>query len=180
MKKRSMILNKIDSSWTLFLDRDGVINKKIENDYVLDWTQFEFLPGVFEAIKTFSQVFGKIIVVTNQQGIGKGLMTEVKLKSIHSNMITEIEKHEGRIDAIYYSPHIKESNHVDRKPNVGMALRAKKDFPEIDFKKSIMAGDSHSDMEFGHRLEMVKAFINLIQHLLKPIHHLLILQQLIC
>jgi histidinol-phosphate phosphatase family protein len=156
-----MILNNIDSSWTLFLDRDGVINKKIDNDYVLDWTQFEFLPDVFEAFKTFSQKFGRIIVVTNQQGIGKGLMTEATLKSIHSNMITEIEKHGGRVDAVYHAPHIRETNHVDRKPNVGMALKAKKDFPEIDFKKSIIAGDSKSDMEFGHRLGMIKAFINI-------------------
>ncbi len=155
-----MILNNIDPSWTLFLDRDGVINKKIENDYVLDWPQFEFMPGVFEAFKTFAQIFGKIIVVTNQQGIGKGLMTEAKLKGIHSNMIAEIEKHGGRVDAIYFAPYVKESNHVDRKPNVGMALKAKKVFPEIDLKKSIIVGDSKSDMEFGHRLGMIKAFIN--------------------
>lgn len=155
-----MILNKIDSSWTLFLDRDGVINKKIENDYVLDWAQFEFLPGVYKAFKAFTQIFGKIIVVTNQQGVGKGLMTETKLKNIHSNMIAEIKKHGGRIDSVYFAPYVKESNHVERKPNVGMALKAKKDFPEIDFKKSIMVGDSQSDMEFGHKLGMVKAFIN--------------------
>ena len=117
--------------------------------------------GAFDAFKTFAQIFGKIIVVTNQQGIGKGLMQESTLKSIHSNMITEIEKHGGRVDAIYYAPHIKESNHVDRKPNVGMALKAKKDFPDINFKKSIIAGDPKSDMEFGYRLGMIKAFINI-------------------
>jgi histidinol-phosphate phosphatase family protein len=157
-----MILKKIkiDFSWTLFLDRDGVINKKIVDDYVIDWDQFEFLPGVHEAFKTFAQIFGKIIVVTNQQGIGKGLMTESKLKTIHSNMIAEINKQGGRIDAIYFAPSVKEANHIDRKPNVGMALKAKKDFPEIDFKRSIIAGDSKSDMEFGHRLGMIKAFIN--------------------
>ena len=87
-------------------------------------------------------------------------MTEAKLKGIHSNMIAEIEKHGGRVDAIYFAPYVKESNHVDRKPNVGMALKAKKVFPEIDLKKSIIVGDSKSDMEFGHRLGMIKAFIN--------------------
>jgi histidinol-phosphate phosphatase family protein len=169
-----MTLNniKVDSSWTLFLDRDGVINKKLDNAYVLEWEQFEFLPGVHEALKTFSQIFGRIIIVTNQQGIGKGLMTEENLRTIHSKMIADIEKHGGRIDAIYFAPYIKESNHVERKPNVGMALKAKKDFPAIDFKKSIIAGDSQSDMEFGHRLGMVKAFIKADSIFAKTHHEL--------
>ena len=157
-----MILKKIniDTSWTLFLDRDGVINRKIENDYVKKWGEFEFLPGVLEALKIFSSVFGRIIIVTNQQGIGKGTMSEKDLKSIHETMICEIEKSGGRVDAVFFAPQIKESNHLDRKPNVGMALKAKKQFPEINFKRSVIAGDSKSDMEFGHKLEMIKILIN--------------------
>jgi histidinol-phosphate phosphatase family protein len=158
---------KFNKSWTLFLDRDGVINKKINNDYVLIWKQFEFIQGVTEAIKILSSVFGKIIIVTNQQGIGRGLMTEKDLSEIHSKMIAEIEKYGGRIDAIYYSPYISENNHVDRKPNVGMALKARKDFPEINFKKTVMAGDSISDMEFGHRLGMINVLINKDKAILK-------------
>jgi len=149
----------IDKSWTLFLDRDGVINKRIIDAYVLKWDDFIFLPKVLDAIKIFSGIFGKIIIVTNQQGIGKGLMSEVELNNIHQNMILEIENHGGRIDAVYFAPQIRETNHFDRKPNVGMALKAHKLFPEINFKKSIMAGDSISDMEFGHRLDMTNVFI---------------------
>ncbi|MFH0865842.1 MAG: HAD-IIIA family hydrolase [Bacteroidota bacterium] len=161
MKKRSTNLSEnIDKSWTLFLDRDGVINKRIVNDYVLEWNQFEFQDGALESMKIFSSVFGKIIVVTNQQGIGKGYMTEPDLLKIHANMISVIESKGGRIDAVYYSPFLKESNHLTRKPNIGLALMAKKDFPSIDFKKSVMAGDSHSDMEFGHRLGMINVLIN--------------------
>ncbi|HNW99501.1 MAG TPA: HAD family hydrolase [Bacteroidales bacterium] len=161
MKKHSVNLFKnIDKSWTLFLDRDGVINKRIPDNYVLEWNQFEFLHGVLEALKVFSSVFGKIIIVTNQQGIGKGYMTETDLLKIHSNMISEIEKFGGRVDAVYFSPFLKESNHHTRKPNVGMALQAKKDFPEIDLKKSVMAGDSLSDMEFGHRAGMCNILIS--------------------
>jgi histidinol-phosphate phosphatase family protein len=126
----------------------------------LDWKQFIFLPGVKEAFKIFSQIFGKIIVVTNQQGIGKGLMTEDKLVELHSKMKSEILKSGGRLDAVYFAPQLKEFNHIDRKPNVGMALKSKRDFPEIDFKKAIMAGDSKSDMEFGHRLGMLRVLVN--------------------
>lgn len=163
----------IDKSWTLFLDRDGVINKQNVDDYVLTWGQFEFIPGVLEAIKILSSVFGKIIIVTNQQGIGRGLMTEKDLSEIHSNMIAEIEKHGGRIDAVYYAPYAPENNHLDRKPNVGMALKAKKDFPEINFKKSVMAGDSISDMEFGHRLGMINILISEDKTILKKVPKLI-------
>jgi histidinol-phosphate phosphatase family protein len=157
-----MILKKIniDKSWTLFLDRDGVINKKIENDYVKKWEDFEFMPGVIEAFKIFTSIFGRIIIVTNQQGIGKGLMSEKELSEIHKKMLSEIQKAGGKVDAIYFAPQIKESNHTDRKPNVGMALKAKKEFPEINFRKSVMAGDSKSDMEFGSKLGMIKILIN--------------------
>jgi D-glycero-D-manno-heptose 1,7-bisphosphate phosphatase len=150
---------KIDKSWTLFLDRDGVINKRIVDEYVLEWSHFEFIPGVMDALKIFSAVFGKIIIVTNQQGIGRGLMTEKDLLDIHNKMTSEIEKNGGRVDAIFFAPQTRESKHFDRKPNVGMALKAKKSFPEINFKRSVMAGDSITDMEFGHRLGMTNIII---------------------
>ena len=67
-------IGKIDKSWTLFLDRDGVINVRLIDDYVKNINEFEFLPGVLEAFKIFSEKFGRIIIVTNQQGVGKGLM----------------------------------------------------------------------------------------------------------
>src|SRR5512140_305773 len=95
---------KIDSGWTLFLDRDGVINTRILGGYVQKWEQFEFLPGFLEAIKILSLAFSRIIVVSNQQGIGKGLMTEEELGILHRNMVAVIEKHGGRIDRIFHSP----------------------------------------------------------------------------
>jgi histidinol-phosphate phosphatase family protein len=158
-KPRKIFPEVIDRSWTLFLDRDGVINKRIADDYVLEWRQFEFLPGVLASLKNLSAVFGRIIIVTNQQGIGKGYMTENDLQEIHSAMISEIKKNGGGVDAVYFSPFLRETNHYTRKPNVGMGLMAKKDFPVIDFKKSVMAGDSLSDMEFGHRLRMINVLI---------------------
>lgn len=150
----------INKDWTLFLDRDGVINKKLDNDYVKHWVEFEFLDGVFDALKKLDTVFGRIVVVTNQQGIGKHLYRVEDLELIHKNMIYEINYLGGRIDKVYFSPYLDSENHPTRKPNIGMALQAKKDFPEIDFSKSIIAGDSLSDMEFGKKAGMRTIFIS--------------------
>ena len=150
----------MDKDWTLFLDRDGVINYKIENDYVKNWSQFKFLPDALKAVKGLSKIFGKIIIVTNQRGIGKGLMTKKDLLEVHRNMLTNISGAGGRIDKIYYCPCDIDDNSRYRKPNIGMALQAKKDFPEIDFSKSIVVGDSLSDMEFGKKSGMLTILIS--------------------
>lgn len=150
----------INKTWTLFLDRDGVINKKLDNDYVKHWIEFEFLEGVLDALKKLDTVFGKIVVVTNQQGIGKHLYRIEDLELIHKNMLYEITYLGGRIDKVYFSPYLSSENHPTRKPGIGMALQAKKDFPEIDFSKSIIVGDSLSDMEFGTNAGMRTVFIS--------------------
>lgn len=149
----------INKSWALFLDRDGVINKKIDNDYVKHWIDFEFIDGVLDAMKILDSKFGRIVVVTNQQGIGKGLYRTEDLELIHKNMLYEISYLGGRIDKVYFSPYLDSMKHPTRKPGTGMGLEAKKDFPEIDFSKSIIVGDSMSDMEFGRALGMKTVFI---------------------
>jgi histidinol-phosphate phosphatase family protein len=157
MTLRDLNINK---SWTLFLDRDGVINKKIENDYVKHWMDFEFLEGAIDAIKFFNSIFGKIVVVTNQQGIGKRLYRVEDLELIHKNMLYEIGYYGGEVNKVYFSPYLQSENHPSRKPGIGMAHDAKKDFPEIDFKKSLVIGDSMSDMEFGRSAGMKTIFIS--------------------
>ncbi len=151
---------KTNSSWTLFLDRDGVINRRIVGDYVKTWDQLGFLPGVLDALKRFNTVFGTIVVVSNQQGVGKGLMTELDVNMIHDRMIEEINGNGGRVDAIYFSPHLKSDGSVMRKPNIGMALKARKQFPSIRFRYSLMVGDSVSDMIFGKRVGMRTVMIS--------------------
>lgn len=146
-------------NWSLFLDRDGVINRRRVDDYVKNWEEFIFLPGVLEAIALFSQKFQYIFIVTNQQGIGKGLMTEADLEMVHKKMQAEIEKAGGRIDAIYFCPSLASKNDPLRKPNPGMAYKAQKEFPKVDFKKSLMIGDSVSDMEFAINAGMHRIFI---------------------
>ncbi len=152
-------LKNIDNTWTLFLDRDGVINKRIVDDYIKKWEAFEFLPGVLDAIASFSKLFGRIVVVTNQQGVGRGWMDEEALNAIHQKMIAEIENAGGRVDAIYYCTDLKDKPGNCRKPSVEMFERAKTDFPEIVASKSIMAGDSQSDMDFGKNAGMFTVFI---------------------
>ncbi|MES2516172.1 MAG: HAD-IIIA family hydrolase [Bacteroidota bacterium] len=150
----------IDNSWTLFLDRDGVINKKLENDYVKHTTEFEFIDGALNALRMLDPVFGNIVVVTNQQCIGKKIIFPEDLELIHQNMLYEISYLKGRIDKIYYSPYLASENHPTRKPGIGMALQAQKDFPTIDFSKSVIVGDSLSDMEFGRNAGMKTVYIS--------------------
>ena len=151
---------EIDKSWTLFLDRDGVINRKLDNDYVKSLNEFEFIPGALDSIVSLSHFFGRLIIVTNQQGIGKGIMTEEDLNQIHSFLLEKVRKMGGNIDAIYHAPQLEEEGSPMRKPGIGMALQAKRDFPEIDFTKSIIIGDSIMDLEFGKRTKMISILIN--------------------
>jgi D-glycero-alpha-D-manno-heptose 1-phosphate guanylyltransferase len=150
-------LNKIDKSWTLFIDRDGVVNPEKKEDYIRNKKEFSFYNGVKDAFKKFSNLFGKIILVSNQRGVGRGLMTENDLAGIHDYMTTEVENAGGRIDKIYYCTSI-DNKHPDRKPNPGMAFHAKRDFPEIDFSKSVMIGNKLSDMLFGRNAGMYTVF----------------------
>jgi len=150
----------IDQTWTLFLDRDGVINRKLPDAYVKKWEEFEFLNEVPESIHRLSETFGKVFIVTNQQGIGKGIMTDKDLDILHNQMMDEIRYAGGRINKIYYSPYRDEEKSVFRKPNPGMARKAKIDFPDIEFNKAIMVGDSLSDLQFGKNSGMYTVYIS--------------------
>jgi histidinol-phosphate phosphatase family protein len=151
-------LKKTDSNWILFLDRDGVINHEKFEDYIYTYDEFIFYEGVKNAMQIFSQRFGRIIIVTNQRGVGKGWMTEPALLDIHNHMSQDIEVAGGRIDAIYYCTSLDNAD-PNRKPQPGMALKAQKDFPEIDLRKSIMVGNNLSDMEFGRNAGMYTVFL---------------------
>jgi D-glycero-D-manno-heptose 1,7-bisphosphate phosphatase len=145
--------------WALFIDRDGVINERLPDDYVKRPDEFHFISGVTDAFISLSAIFNPIIVVTNQQGIGRGLMTSAQLNAVHTKMLQELSTKGGRIDAVYYSPDLKNTRSFTRKPAVGMGLKARKQFPSINFKKSFMVGDSYSDILFGHRLGMTTVLI---------------------
>lgn len=159
--KENLQPGHIDHSWTLFIDRDGVINQKRDDDYVKTWEEFIFIPGSLEGLKYLKDHFSRMIIVTNQRGVGRKMMTEATLLEIHSQMMREIEAGGGRIDGIYYCPHLEEDDHEQcRKPKPGMALKAKADFPEIDLSRSLMIGDAISDMKFGRNAGMKTAWVS--------------------
>lgn len=152
------INTKIDKDWTLFLDRDGVINEEVLGSYITNWDEFRFCEGALEAIRILSDIFGTVVIVTNQRGVGRGIMTMESLKDISQKMTREISEAGGRIDRIYSCTAVSDADH-NRKPNNGMGLQAKEDFPMIDFKQSVIVGNSLSDMEFGKRLAMRTVFL---------------------
>lgn len=148
----------MDRTWTLFLDRDGVINVESVGSYITSWEEFNFHDGAKEAIKTLSNIFGTVVVVSNQRGVGRGIMTMEALREINVNMRAAVNEHGGKIDKVYNCTAVSDEDH-NRKPNTGMGLQAQEDFPQIDFRRSVMVGNSMSDMEFGKKLNMHTVFL---------------------
>jgi D-glycero-D-manno-heptose 1,7-bisphosphate phosphatase len=144
---------------TIFLDRDGVINRKQpENDYVKSWQEFTFLPGALEGVRILSGLAARLIVVTNQRGVARGRMREEDLLDIHERMTAAVAAAGGRIDGIYHCPH-EEGACQCRKPRTGLFERAQADFPDIDFRFSLIVGDSVSDLLPGAKLGCRMALI---------------------
>ncbi|MBK8555324.1 MAG: HAD family hydrolase [Lewinellaceae bacterium] len=138
----------------LFLDRDGVINVRTPGDYVKRPEAFEFEAGALEALALLAPLFKRIVVVTNQSGVGKGIMSAADLEAVHAFMLKKIKMAGGRIDKVYYCPHRPSDGCDCRKPGTGMALQAQLDFPEIDFSRSVLVGDSVCDMKLAISLGM--------------------------
>lgn len=133
----------------VFLDRDGVINRRRIGDYVKQIEEFEFIPDIFDVLPAIHDAGFLAIVITNQRGIARGLMSDTDLEGIHAMMQAELMRRTGHgFDAIYFCPH----NHQDacdcRKPLPGMLLQASTDH-DIDLARSWMIGDSESDIEAG-------------------------------
>lgn len=149
----------VHNDWTLFLDRDGVINRRIINGYVTSWEQFEFLPGALDAIRILSSKFKYIFLITNQQGVGKELMTMEDLDEIHDKMCCAIEDHGGCIDCILACPQLADDPDNYRKPKPDMAFMAQEICPDIDLNKTIMVGDGISDVQFGKNAGIYTVFI---------------------
>jgi histidinol-phosphate phosphatase family protein len=147
-----------DASWTLFLDRDGVVNVEAVGHYITNWSEFQFCEGALPALKALSEIFGRIVIVTNQRGVGRGLMSLEDLRDINAKTKAAVLEAGGRIDRIYAATAISDDDH-NRKPNVGMAMQARQDFPEIDLRKSVIVGNALSDMEFGKRVAMHTVFL---------------------
>jgi D-glycero-alpha-D-manno-heptose 1-phosphate guanylyltransferase len=158
LSKPPLDLKAINKTWSLFLDRDGVINVDKPGSYIFNTDEFVFMDGMPEGFRKFSERFKLIFVATNQRGVGRGLMTEIDLQLIHQKMQKGVQSVGSHIDAIYYRTAI-DNNDPLRKPNPGMAVRAKADFPDIDLSHSIMVGNNISDMQFGRNAGMYTVFV---------------------
>ena len=134
---------------TLFLDRDGIINVQIVGGYVRKPEEFELIPGVLTALQWLRPKFRRIIVVTNQQCVAKRICKMEDIEEIHRQMRVTFEENLTPVDAVYCCPHKAGAGCGCRKPDIGMALQAKADFPDLDFADSVMVGDSLSDMQFA-------------------------------
>ena len=145
---------------TVFLDRDGVLNEKMpEGQYVTSWNEFRLLPRVAESVAKLNQAGLRVIVVSNQRGVARGLYTASDVDAIHSRLQTLLQAGGGKIDGFYYCPHDKGQCNC-RKPLPGLFDQAVSDFPEIVAASSAMVGDSLSDIEFGRRLGMLTVVVD--------------------
>ena len=146
-------------SGTVFLDRDGTINRKAaEDDYIKTVEEFTFLPSVPGAIRALNETGRRVIVVTNQRGIALGRMSEEDLDRIHAHMVRQLAAEGATIDAIYHCPHDRGSC-TCRKPGIGMFLRAAAENPGVRLEASAIVGDSSADMEAGTTMGMTRVLI---------------------
>lgn len=129
---------------TVFVDRDGVVNRRRIDDWVKSWDEFEFLPRAIEGLKLLKDAGCRLILVTNQRAIALGLMTEGGLAEIHAKMQSEMKEQSVSFDAIYFCPHDRHENCDCRKPKPGMLIQAANDF-SLTLSECIMLGDSPSD-----------------------------------
>lgn len=134
-----------------FLDRDGVINKKLpEGQYVTKWQDFEFLPGAANALGLLADAGFQLLIVSNQRGVAKGLMTLQNLQAIHERMCKELATAGVVISGGYYCPHDLHPACACRKPAPGLLLQAAREHG-VQLADSWLVGDSETDIEAGKR-----------------------------
>lgn len=142
----------------VFLDRDGVINRD-RLDYVKSWEEFEFLPNSLEGLRALAQTPYAIVIISNQSGIGRGLLSEDTLQEMHHRMMDRIHAAGGRIDAIYYCPHVPEAGCTCRKPAAGLFFQAAREL-DLDLAASWAIGDSYRDAEAANRAGAQSILLN--------------------
>jgi D-glycero-D-manno-heptose 1,7-bisphosphate phosphatase len=149
----------VGADWTVFVDRDGVINRRVVGDYVRSTAQLELLPGAVEALARLSQAAAHVVVVTNQAGIGKGLLTVEDFDRVNAVILDAVVAAGGRVDAVLHCPHVPTDGCRCRKPGPGLAEQADERFGDIDHDQSVMIGDSAGDIRFGADLGMATVLV---------------------
>ena len=133
----------------VFLDRDGVLIRQVEG-YLTRAEDMELLPGAAEAVAKLRKAGFKAVVVTNQAGVAKGLLSEAELEGLHQELRRRLQALGTDLDAIYCCPHAPEENCPCRKPAPGLLLKAARELA-IDLAHSYMVGDATTDVEAAHR-----------------------------
>jgi histidinol-phosphate phosphatase family protein len=133
----------------VFLDRDGVINAD-RPDYVKDWSEFRFLKGVLQTLRELTRAGIRVIVISNQSVVGRGLISREKLEALHARMVRAIQRKGGAVTAIYYCPHHPNDRCACRKPRIGLLKRADREL-NLDLKKGVFVGDSLRDIQAGRK-----------------------------
>ncbi len=142
----------------IFIDRDGVINRDPIGDYIKEWKNFVFLPGVLKALKKLTLSKYKIIIISNQAGIGDGVFSKRALDGITKKMLTQMKRNGIKISGIYYCLHGKYAGCKCRKPEIGLFLRAARKF-KISKPHTFFIGDKVTDMLAGKRFGIQTAFV---------------------
>jgi D-glycero-D-manno-heptose 1,7-bisphosphate phosphatase len=130
----------------IFIDRDGVINQRRPDDYVLNWPQFIFVPGIREALKQIASLGLPMIVISNQAAVGKGLLDPAGLQEITAQMHRALAADGAFLTAAYYCTHRPDEDCACRKPKPALLYKAAEDF-NIDLSRSIFIGDSDTDVQ---------------------------------
>jgi histidinol-phosphate phosphatase family protein len=147
-----MVAERAGREWCLFLDRDGVMNRQVVGDYVRSWRHFEWLPGAPLALEKLREWAPHLVVVTNQQGIGKGLMSADDVAAIHQQLQAVLAAEGVMIDAFQVCPHLESAGCACRKPRPGLVLDWLGQHPDSEPLLSIVVGDSLGDLELAHNV----------------------------
>lgn len=155
-----------------FLDRDGVINQRARpHEYITRWEDFKFVPGAIEALKEFSHLGYKLVVITNQQSVGKGILSESRLDEIHEKMLGELARQGIDVERVFVCPHREEDGCFCRKPKPGLFYRALSELSyHVDLEKSFFLGDSETDILAGNHFGIRTFYLNHSNKKLKDAH----------
>lgn len=153
----------------VFVDRDGVLNRYLPGDYVTSPSELELLPGIADAIRHFNDAGLKVAVISNQQGVGKGIMTQYDLDEVSRELERSIGQISGAfIDRQYYCTDLKESGSDRRKPKPGMLYEAAEELG-LELEKTVFVGDSETDIVaaraagVGHVILVLTGATDLVQ-----------------